>query len=70
MGKGCIGICNRYETTHHREAYGRGFKYCAKCRLFIYIQTIKCPCCKGFLRVKSHQPNKCKTILLEKERVE
>lgn len=65
MGRGCVSICSRYETTHHREAYERGFKYCAECRLFIYIQTIKCPCCNGFLRVKSHQPNKSKRILSE-----
>ena len=64
MGRGCIGICNRYEITHNREAYSRGFKYCARCRLFIQVQTIKCPCCTGFLRTKSHQSDKSKIILV------
>jgi len=63
MGRGCIGVCSRYETTYHREAYSRGFKYCVECRLFIQLETIKCPCCNGFLRVKSHQPNKSKIII-------
>jgi len=68
MGK-CLGICGRYETTYNRDAYSRGFKYCASCRLFIQIQTIKCPCCNGFLRTKSHQPNKSKiTIKIPSER--
>ncbi len=55
MGKECIGICNRYETTYNRKAYARGFKYCARCRTFIKITLRMCPCCGGFLRTKSHQ---------------
>jgi len=68
MGKECIGICERYETTHNRNAYDRYFKYCAKCRLFIKILTIMCPCCNGFLRTKSHQPNKSKIVIRKRER--
>lgn len=55
MGKECIAICNRYETTHRKNAYSRGFKYCARCSLFIKVTSIKCPCCNTFLRTKSHQ---------------
>ena len=69
MGRGCMGICGRYETTYNRNAYSRGYKFCTECRLFISTQTVMCPCCNGFLRVKSHQPNKSKVILV-KERVE
>lgn len=67
MGK-CLNICERYETTHNRNAYARGFKYCAKCRLFINFTMIMCPCCNGFLRTKSHQPNKSnmKMIIVKK----
>jgi len=63
MGSACLGICNGYETTYSSGAYSRGFKYCARCGLFIQVQTIKCPCCNGFLRAKSHQPNKSKKII-------
>lgn len=55
MGRECIGICGRYETTYNRAAYSRGFKWCARCRSFIKITTVMCPCCNGFLRTKSHQ---------------
>ena len=55
MGKECIGICSRYETTYNRQAYARGFKYCARCKTFIKIVLRMCPCCGGFLRTKSHQ---------------
>jgi len=63
MGTECIGVCNRYETTYNREAYSRGFKYCARCRTFIKIQTIMCPCCNGFLRTKSHQSKPMEKII-------
>ena len=40
-----MGICGRCLTTYNRNAYGRGFKYCARCRLFINVVDIMCPCC-------------------------
>ena len=34
-----------------------------------FAKSIKCPCCNGFLRTKSHQPNKSKiTIKIPVER--
>jgi len=58
MGRACIGICGRYETTYNRGAYERGFKYCSRCYSFLKIDENICPCCKTPLRSRSHQGKK------------
>ena len=63
MGKECIGICGRYETTGWR-GYTRGFKWCSRCYLFIKISTIMCPCCGKFLRISPHTKKSENKILL------
>jgi len=54
MGRECLGICGRYDTTGF-AGYTKGYKYCTRCYLFIKVTTVMCPCCNAFLRTKSHQ---------------
>ena len=55
MGKACIGICGRYDTTGF-AGYARGYKWCSRCHLFIKVHTVMCPCCGGFLRIVKRGP--------------
>ena len=69
MGRECLGICGRYETTYNRGAYARGFKHCSRCYLFIKVSENVCPCCKTPLRGKSHQSKRLIPVTIQNSNV-
>ena len=55
----CNGnTCRVYKYTKAgmgKRFYCQGVKYCKTCNEYLKIDSIRCPCCKSQMRLKSHQ---------------
>ena len=52
----CRNICTIYRAkkTYHGSYYKYGYKRCTDCEIFIKWNGPRCPCCREFLRIKTH----------------
>ncbi|PWU80089.1 MAG: hypothetical protein DLM72_13820 [Candidatus Nitrosopolaris wilkensis] len=52
----CKNICTIYRTkkSYRGSYYKYGYKRCTDCEIFIKWNGPRCPCCKQFLRIRTH----------------
>ena len=50
----CRNICTIYRAKSRRSYYKYGYKRCTDCEIFIKWNGPRCPCCRKFLRIKTH----------------
>ena len=48
----CAGACYDMVETMEYAPYNTGTKYCSDCRIYLFTDSVSCPCCHKRLRTK------------------